>query len=632
MIKEREPLISPIELEIKNLKETKKISKVQFDQLRAKVVKQHMEECRLIHKKASLKLSVHIISEKDPCFDRVIIGGGLAATLVYAELSTSEQPLRIVALSNPNNPNTWPKEGERLMGQPAAVQTPQSLSVHSEDLVLEDKIDKSKNPYNYTVASNFSDSLIQTQLELNMPIIHVKAIKIESFSKEVTGWECSTHQHRILIEVNKIKKYIYTNAIDLCIGLGEPRRLDSKQIDPALEKKLIKEKRLVYAQDGDTHLTGKNVFYDSSAINAAWIAEILLAKSQPDASIQQWIARDGKSFARAKKLNRIIFEALESKKLNLGVGVLAKVTQTPDDKLQLQFTAPVSIENGQQDLTGQNIDCDHLVLSFGQTPHELTKDLTGFRQHEYEEAKDPEFTPIPIGNSSVDGSIVAWGAAATLGIGGSSLTVTTLLEKIKTHSQTLPGESKAPGGIYRSSFTVKQMAKQLRKEGVFPISSKSIHDLDLPDINMATHQELSSLFSVVLENPDEAKQYAKKVIEFRSKDLDPLTDIPGGIQHSLQLQSILPGVLLKEVQSIYFPFEALPEDKTGGKVQKIKVTHFNSQQFRLFTSKPPKLTDTFTQEVEDSFAFVSTASDDNSELDNESNRLLEGGIAVRVKT
>lgn len=84
----------------------------------------------------------------------------------------------VIALNNPSSSHTWPKEGKRLMGQPATVQVPPTLTSRPESFSL--AIDHFTNPYEYTIADNFNNAVIEAQNDLNMPLANIKAIEIES--------------------------------------------------------------------------------------------------------------------------------------------------------------------------------------------------------------------------------------------------------------------------------------------------------------------------------------------------------------------------------------------------------------------------------------------------------------------
>jgi len=561
------------------------ISQSDFDKLRQTQIAQSIEKNTIIHELRSLELCLLVIDSKEsPAFDRIIVGGGIAATLVFMEVGFASRNLRsssglpkVLVLNNPVAPNTWPKEDARLMGQPARIQTPQVLSSHSEDFTLEGNDKKNDNPYQYVVAKDFTHAMTETQNDLQMSILNLAAVRIESsisYDDQNGAWEHAHCKHRIAVQIDTATyKYLYTNAIDLCIGLGDPIRLSDNQIQPDLAKKLMQQNKLIYAQDGNAELAGEVVFIGTSAINAAWIAEIDICGSQPKARIKQWVGVDGQGFFNVKALNRLIHTAVDNNKTTLGLGTLISVQESSDGRLELTFAAPNNHIGNFTDLTGKTIICDQLVYSSGQLPHTLTKDLQGFTSCAYEHPSRTNSSTdfIPLGTMSKDGSIIAWGAAGTLGIGLPAQEAKQHFQLALRHSKTLAHETRAPGGIYRSSWSIRQLASQLREQRFLPPvpvkSDADPHKCDLPDINLATHEELMDVISTTEGqiNPTLCETYAKIIEGARSINQEPTIRTPGGIHDISQLKDVLPVNVLIAIQHYYFPFSKPVEGVTDQK-------------------------------------------------------------------
>jgi hypothetical protein len=512
-----------------------------------------------------LTLLERLITEERPCFERIVVGGGVAGTLVCAEMSTefreegeNDFPA-ILVLNDEMNPNTWPKEDDRFMGQPAGIQTPQNLYVHSTDFGTNPH---RPNPYNYTVAEDFSRSIIETQNQMNLPLVNLKALKIESKDKMTpqqlqADWEIAEAKHRIAVRLNGKTIYLYTKALDLCIGLGDPNLLDPKQVSPALAKELMETNKLIYAQDGNAELRGDVVFLGSSAINAAWVAEIQEAGSQSKARVVAWVAPDGKTCENPKKLNRLIASLYENGRAQIHLGKLKKVEKLSNGKLKLSFDAPANRIPAYPNLAGRTLICDQLVASFGQRPHELTKGLQGFVSCTYRN-KHKQVDNISLGTCSADGSIVCWGAAGSLGIGLPAQQVRAHTESFKERANTYPQETRAPGGIFGSSFAIPKLAAELRKQDLFPEADPFAQEDMMPDINKATLGDLMDFLQEADEFgrfADEHEKIASHIISLRgvNKKTDD-HDLPG-IHSVAQLRKVVPMELLDKFAWRYFPFE-----------------------------------------------------------------------------
>lgn len=533
-------------------------------------------------------------STTNPTFERIVIGSGIGGSLVSAEMPEKLQQWdeesfpAVIAISDPGKVHTWPKERDRLMGQPAGVQTPQILSVHSEE--VSPKADCRTNPYNYTRASAFNTALIQSQYHMEMPILNLSAFRIDSKNTYTETeakdqpWEHDAFKHRIAVRINGDIRFLYTNHIDLCIGLGQPNRLTATQIRGELEEKLIRQNKLIYAQDGDSELKGEVVFIGSSAINAAWIAEITSGHSQPDAKIKLWTGPDGKKFqcldevrrdekqgdataltsGTVRALNRLIDATLDAKKVEIGLGELKSIVELSSGKLELTFSAPQNLKGNFRNLSGQKITCDQVVFSQGQCKHSLIQNISGFVPCYYEKEIAGVKERIPLGTRSLDGSIVAWGAAGTLGIGLTDEQTREMTKEIVMHAQTLPAETRAPGGIYRSSWTIKELAKKLREEKLFPQMRCDPHEFDNPDINLATLTDLIEVILSANPAPSEPKcvEYAKQIIDVRKKMEKPSFTALTGIQELSQL-TFLPASVLEKIAQKYFPFDLRAAELSG---------------------------------------------------------------------
>lgn len=486
-------------------------------------------------------------SKEDLYFERIIVGAGVAGTAVFSEIPFDVRNKEndgfpaILVLNDPTNVNQWPKDGVTLMGQESSVQTPAIFSAHSDDFVL--TTNKTRNPYDYVMADHFTMSLIETQNDLNMSILNLAAAEIQSQDnpKQNSGWKYPEAKHRIVIHASKSQSYyFYTSAIDICTGPGLSRKLEEKQIESKLSEKLISNNHLIYGQDnGDPKLQGDVVFYGGGARNAALMLDIILG-AQPDAKIMQWVAYNTDNFNIVKNTNRMFHFLYHHPEAKMGLGVLESVTQLPSGKLSLKFSGGRNQKDDLfTDMNGKTLLCDQLVVSIGQQLNPLTQSLSGFKQFEYSSSKDQK-QMIPIGGSSQDGSIITWGAAGATNIGTfSPENWRTILDKLLKHARTLPAESQAMPGIYRSSWTIKKLAEKVREINVFPaFQNYFIKKLNLDELNSFDTPRLVSCFKKA--NPELSdfvcEKYAIAIMNFRKKFAD--TD-PFPIKNNKQVEQIL---------------------------------------------------------------------------------------------
>lgn len=358
------------------------------------------------------------------------------------------------------------------------------------------------------------------------------------------------YKHRILVDLpdKNGTKYLYTNSVDLCIGLGDPNQLPESVVDPALSNRLRQKESLIYAQDGDFELKGQVVFYGGSAINAAWIAEINTKHSSTTSQFYCWITPQASSFDRAKKLNRLIFHAMTENKDRLIIGSIERIRERADGKLEIFLKDFHPYQDGAATPPEDNvIVCDQFVVSIGQAENSLIKNLRNFYPCFYTDNSN-----IPLGTCSADGSIITWGAAATLGIGLNQKEQDNYRKLVAMHAATFPHESQALGGIYRSYWTIRHMADQL-DDSIFPHSpTHRLHDAVTPDINLATISELKEVISRSGANGADYEQYAKLIIKVRSTQKS--TEL-SSIGTATILKNILPESIWNEIKSEYFPLE-----------------------------------------------------------------------------
>ncbi len=579
---EQQRRVAELEANFDEYKKTRgSISVEEFEQLRIAENMACVRLDRINMDLESLKLEKAILLQhnKSATFERIIIGAGSAGTAVFLEfneLDGDEFP-KIIVLNNPADNQQWRKDGVMLMGQPAAIQTPQVFSSHSEDFAAEDGASV-RNPYNYVMSDHFDHSIVSTQATAGMKILHVAADDIESRDNYVgdVAWEHDKYPHRICVQMRGTHYYLYTQHIDLCTGPGITRKLSTRQLPQALEQKLAQDDIILYGQDcGDKKLHGNVIFYGGGARNAAIIIDIL-SGCHPGVTSFSWIARNGASFDDNALLNRMYDDLDSDPRCRRALAVLVTVEQLQDKQLKLTFGPPQkSLKTKQLEVITAPMLCDQLVISVGQDPYPIVRNLKGFIPCLLENrflGIDDKVELIPLGTHNPDRSIVAWGAIGAMGVGLNDRSKYT--EAVIKHAQTLPGESRGVAGIFRSNWTIQMMAKIFQQGVPDAIKTSDIHACDLPDINLAT---CSDLYEIIRErmqklSPDECFRMASYIVELRST-------LRVGLSEVSILNAEIPRPVMVALMQKYFPFGVIPE-----KVASVRTVIGSSLPVTFFAS------------------------------------------------
>lgn len=573
----------------------------------------------LEHRMRSLQLlSAFLSTETYPEFQRIIIGAGVAGTAVFTEVPATVRHQKtafhfpaILALNDPDNLHQWQKDGSVLAGQPAPAQSPHVFTSRSEDYARE--TDKKRNPYEFVMTDDLAASIVETQNHLNMQVLNIKAIKIESKSDcehkdKKDAWLYPKSPLRIVVKIDDQIRHLYTQAVDICTGPGPTRKLNDSQIDPKLAQSLVAKNKLIYGQEGDPLLKGQVIFYGGGARNASIILDILNG-AKPGAQVKHWVAIKGDDFDNNRRINRMFRDLDDSKENPMALGSITRVKELKNGKLQITFSAPIKARASKSlpDLTSQTVECDQLVVAIGQVDNPITQNLPSFTPCLYPGIPEVGIMDIPIGTCSKDRRIIAWGAAAATGFGLTKKDWEKVRPLITADARNLPYESSGNAVILRSCANIRLLARMAKNEGVFP--SDRMHEKKLDkwvpkDINIATLVQLTEL----LQSTDKelklaaAASYAKQIVAERSRN-------PLGILNIKQLDGILPPKLYEAVKQYYFSY---PNALTPQLFEPLLSTQPNVAEKKDERAKQYGLkvfdgTGLHSVETEDSFAFVSEA-------------------------
>jgi hypothetical protein len=551
--------------QLKTAKERKQTCADDFEKFRKLELNQNIKISVIEQQMKSVRLMQTLLEAKqEPCFERLVIGAGVSATALFNEFPSDLRygvgadnfPL-VIAMNDPGNQQQWAKDGHILMGQQAAVQVQESFTVNSEDFIpkFQQGRDVRRNPFQYAWTDNFNKAIIQTQADLNMHVLNLKALKLES-QKDARDWLHKNAAHRVLVELAGKQFYLYAKAVDICTGPGAARELTSSQIAPDLAKALKAQGKLIYLQDSSCQeFKGNIVGYGASARLAATMCDILETDAHPKAKVQYWVARSGREFDVTEKTNRTFTRLFARKKAPRALGTLSKVDSLSSGELELSFAEPSDQSaTALPSMAGQKIRCDRLVVSIGQNSFELTQHIKDLKPCYLDDSACGQDNFIHIGNHSADGSLVVWGAAAGMAVGLDEKESKLAIASAREHAKTLPYEANPTVGVLRIGWTIRKFAEAMRNSGLFPQKDGAGWDCDLSDlnINIATRKELMAVIQKACPaySSEEVLEFVEKIIQKRKG--------PSGIQSANELVEILPVGVVYAIHGGCFRYSESP--------------------------------------------------------------------------
>jgi hypothetical protein len=556
------------------------------------------EKNQLILDERSRKVAKKLKHNPVNHLERLIIGDGVSGTMVYDQLPIQYRSNEVngmpsvLAIADPINSQQWDKHNLALMGQQETVQCPVSFTHKPSEFsraLRNPNIELISNPFRYTRGADFTSALRATQVDLGMHTLSVTLKKVEK-REDTPDWDANSTSfpYRCTIDMDGNEKLIYTNHIDICSGFGVTRKLQEnnyihrhtklekeKQIDPALSKKLIQTGALIYANDnGSPELNGDVVVFGGSAMSGAIVADILYKKDD-GVRLVKWVSGSTKDLNDTRDTNRmnkkILDEDLEENLSLLIMGDISKVEEY-NGKIKVTFdpvnklaeeTGPIA-EKIDRPNAEYSLICDHLVVGIG-SDNKLSKlfEKIPFKPLYSSSVKGQD--KIHVGTRSVDGYIVAWGAAGRSGFGLNNAAWSAYTQQrdkgnLSEYVKTLPPESRGFGTILSSERAILTAAKTLRKKQKLPNFDRG---KNLKNINNVSILELSNKLKKILLNTSFknqalditqnvllsqfAQDLALRIIELRKKS-------PVGLSLD-QLKTLnLPNDMIDEMSKAYYPF------------------------------------------------------------------------------
>lgn len=253
-----------------------------------------------------------------------------------------------------------------------------------------------KNPY--ANARHIYQANVVSLAETKAPLLlGAQVIRIQKNSGQ-EDWKSKGHTYRIKLGIPAqgiVEKEIYTNEIDICTGLGQPRNGAVKKCIPQGFKELSQydsEKKIIPIIDGDQFILAKDkevsspprtiVVYGGGGTAAACYRKAFFGhdtrtdlseyEEKKKKNSVKWIAKKGFQAAGKGKLATKALASAE-KSQSLFAGELVQITHN-SGKLTLIFE-PYKSANSDKNLTpsDKEILCDQLVYALGQQGRALKK-------------------------------------------------------------------------------------------------------------------------------------------------------------------------------------------------------------------------------------------------------------------
>jgi len=374
---------------------------------------------------ASLSQSIlALVSDADPVIiPQVVIGTGDTGTTLWLEKYASLHNKAKNLLANKTLPpvlmigeDTGSWRHDYTLAQPHSILERMTAKENPSSYLSRDHYQT--NPY-----ANARHMYQANQANLGLteaPILRASILGIET--KALHQWVSPAEKYRIIIRTTAGIKYIYTNNIDICTGLGPAREAISGHLLNKQEftrlNKLDPKKGFTPIVDGNHFiLTGTEenkipreiVIYGGGGTAAACYRKGFFGND---------VRTQDKPFIKENQCNSMVWVAKQFNKA--GTGKLASTAlTTANDRGELRQGELVKIEQINdrflltfKDIGSENtykLDCDQLIYSVGQDDS-LTRSLC--QEIESDVSLFYDQTGMVLGVRSADRSVVFFGAAA----------------------------------------------------------------------------------------------------------------------------------------------------------------------------------------------------------------------------
>lgn len=375
----------------RNLKYKFKLTPIETQDDLSRVTQSYDRVSTVAKKKTSINEDILNIlnNEKFSVCPEIIIGEGDTGTNLWLEKFSSEHKTTKEILSQKKLPSvlmisngTGSWNHDYTLAQPQNILERTTSKANPFDYMSVERY--SKNPYangRHIFQSN-QVSLSKTEA----PLLTATVKKIEKKSVHLNDWSAEQYDYRLLIETTKGMKIIYTNAINICTGLGPARNdLLGSLIEEDEFKRLNQfdsQKKFTPIVDGNQFILTDSeeqkqqktiVIYGGGGTAAACYrkgfyghdirTESLLFKDGDKKNNILWFAKQFNKAGTGKLATSALQNANQRKELY--EGELIKIEQKNKGNLLLTFKCP------EKDLKTSpsrliQVECDQLIYSIGQ--------------------------------------------------------------------------------------------------------------------------------------------------------------------------------------------------------------------------------------------------------------------------
>ncbi len=284
------------------------------------------------------------------------------------------------------------------------------------------------NPY-ANARHVFQANLVSLALTDAPHLAGIKMLRIEKKNQHSADWKSKDHDYRVITLIPAVEKAVYTNAIDICTGLGHARNGIAEKCSDLIDfedlSQFDQNKKFTPIIDGDQFILTDTeekspesrtiVIYGGGGTAAACYRKGFFGndrKTEPRPFENQknkviWVAKNGFKSAGGGKLATKALAAAK-KRNELFTAELREITLSPKkEKLKLSFT-PFHKTTEASDLLSE-IECDQFIYALGQEDIDLAQ---ACEELNLELELDINKTGMPLGVKTKDEKIHFFGAAA----------------------------------------------------------------------------------------------------------------------------------------------------------------------------------------------------------------------------
>ncbi len=317
------------------------------------------------------------------------------------------------------------------------------------------------------------------------PLLTATMKRIERQEEHSSDWQEKGHEYRMIISTPGGDKTIYNHEVDICTGLGAPRKISNtilpkaefdrlNQFDNIKKFTPIIDGNQFMLTDSEEHCPDSRsiVVYGGGGTASACFRKAFFGQDKGTQDLEftepnrknsvKWVARMLDTVGNGRLASRSVTASTSRNEFQ--TGDLQKITQDPTTgKLKLLFK---KMDPGAVPATFE-IECDQLIFSIGQDDIALKNACKEF-QDEMRTDYDV-VSGVPIGAQTTDGKIHAYGAAS-MAIGRTRNYIESTTDLLKKENI---GPDVGVGTMAPSRAQIKQYASKKFKKSIASVNVNS---------------------------------------------------------------------------------------------------------------------------------------------------------------